>query len=84
MIPKKLEHNGELFTLNNSVRKQTQAKSIGNKIKRKHFRFRIKYIDNKYCIYKEVKGVKRKVPRTSSTKSRMTLKVRKGFKGKRA
>ena len=55
MIPKVISHNGELFALKDVALNQRKAKKLGNKIKKKRSRFRIKFIDNKYCIYKEVK-----------------------------
>ena len=55
MIPKIIDHNGELFALNATERNQRLAKKSGNKIRRNRLRFRIRFIDNKYCIYKEVK-----------------------------
>jgi hypothetical protein len=56
MIPKMIKHNGELFALKDIVLNQRRAKKIGNNLKRKgRLRFRIKFIDNKYCVYKEMK-----------------------------
>ena len=54
MIPKTINHNGELFALENILLKQCRAKAFANKIKKQRIRIRIKFIDNKYCVYKEV------------------------------
>jgi len=56
MIPKIITHNGEHFALKDVVLNQRRAKKIGNNLKRNgRLRFRIKYFDNKYCVYKEIK-----------------------------
>jgi len=55
MIPNTIKHNGELFVLKSIATQQIEAKRIANKIRKMQFRFRIKYFDNKYCVYKEVK-----------------------------
>jgi len=55
MIPLIINHNGELFALKSTVSQQREAIKIANKIKKKHRRFRIKFFENKYCVYVEVK-----------------------------
>jgi len=56
MIPRIIKHNGELFALEDILLKQCRAKSFANKMKKQKIRTRIKFFDNKYCIYKQIGG----------------------------
>ena len=56
MIPKILNHNGEHFALKTVVLNQRKAKKIRRNLRnQKKLRSRIKFYDNKYCVYKEIK-----------------------------
>lgn len=56
MIPKVISHNGEHFVLKDVALNQRKAKKIRRNLRnQKRLRSRIKFYDNKYCVYKEVR-----------------------------
>jgi len=52
-IPKKLIHNGEEYRLHGISLQKRKALQIARKIERESKHFRIKFINNKFCIYRE-------------------------------